>query len=48
MAHAGGQNVISNVTLTFDDAASTSLPQTGQIISGTNKPTAYLPVPVFP
>lgn len=48
MAHAGGQNVISNVTLTFDDAASTNLPQSGQIISGTNKPTAYLPVPVFP
>jgi hypothetical protein len=48
MAHAGGQNVISNVTVTFDDAASTSLPQNGQIISGTNKPSAYLPVPVFP
>lgn len=48
MAHAGGQDAISNVTLTFDDAASTNLPQIGQIISGTNKPTAYLPVPVFP
>jgi uncharacterized delta-60 repeat protein len=48
MAHAGGQNSISNVTVTFDDAASTSLPQSGQIISGTNKPSAYLPVPVFP
>jgi uncharacterized delta-60 repeat protein len=48
MAHAGAQNAVSGVTLTFDDAASTSLPQSGQIISGTNKPTAYLPVPVFP
>jgi hypothetical protein len=48
MAHAGAQNAISNVTVTFDDAASSSLPQNGQIISGTNKPTAYLPVPVFP
>jgi hypothetical protein len=48
MAHAGGQHSISNVTITFDDAASTSLPQNGQIISGTNKPTAYLPIPVFP
>jgi hypothetical protein len=48
MAHAGGQNSISNVTITFDDSASTSLPQSGQIISGTNKPSAYLPVPVFP
>jgi uncharacterized delta-60 repeat protein len=48
MAHAGGQNSISNVTITFDDGASTVLPQAGQIISGTNKPSAYLPVPVFP
>ena len=48
MAHAGGQNALTNTTLTFDDAASTSLPQNGQIISGTNKPSAYLPVPVFP
>src|SRR5204863_7362583 len=48
MAHAGVQNAITNTTLTFDDAASTSLPQSGQIISGTNKPSAYLPVPVFP
>ena len=48
MAHAGGQHSITNTTLTFDDAASTSLPQSGQIISGTNKPSAYLPVPVFP
>jgi len=48
MAHAGGQNLITNVNLTFDDAATNSLPQSGQIISGTNKPSAYLPVPVFP
>jgi uncharacterized delta-60 repeat protein len=48
MAHAGGQNSITNTTLIFDDAASTTLPQSGQIISGTNKPSAYLPVPVFP
>ncbi len=48
MAHAGGQNGITNVTLTFDDSAGTSLPQSGQIISGTNKPSAYLPVPFFP
>jgi len=48
MAHAGGQNFITNVTLTFDDAATNSLPQSGQIITGTNKPSAYLPVPVFP
>jgi uncharacterized delta-60 repeat protein len=49
MAHAGAQNLITNVTLTFDDAASNSLPESGQIISGTNKPSVYkTPVPVFP
>jgi hypothetical protein len=48
MAHAGGQNAVTNTSLTFDDAAATGLPQSGQIISGTNKPTSYLPVPVFP
>ena len=48
MAHAGAQNALKNVTLTFDDAASNSLPSNAQIISGTNKPTAFLPVPNFP
>jgi uncharacterized delta-60 repeat protein len=48
MAHVGGQNAINGVTLTFDDGASSRLLQSGQIFSGTNKPTAYLPVPVFP
>jgi uncharacterized delta-60 repeat protein len=48
MVHAGAQNAVNHVTLTFDDAASNSLPQTGQIVSGTNKPTAYLPVKNFP
>jgi hypothetical protein len=49
MANAGGSHAISQVTLTFDDAATNSpLPQTGQIISGTNEPTAYLPVLQFP
>lgn len=48
MAHAGGQNSITNVTINFDDGAAAKLPQNGQIISGTNKPSAYLPVPVFP
>jgi uncharacterized delta-60 repeat protein len=48
MAHAGAQNAVSNVTVTFDDSAAAKLPQNGQIVSGTNQPTAYLPVPVFP
>jgi len=51
MANAGGGNGVTNVTLTFDDAASiypTNLPQAGQIISHTYRPTAYFPVATFP
>ena len=53
MAHAGGQNALQGVTITFDDAASNSLPQLTPITTLpnaviTNKPTAYQPVPPFP
>jgi len=53
MAHAGGQNPLQNVTITFDDAASNFLPHLSPITTIpnaviTNKPTAYLPVPPFP
>jgi len=48
MAHAGGQNAINHVTLTFDDAATNSLPQFGLITNGVYRPTGYLPVPNFP
>ena len=48
MAHAGGTFNLNHATLTFDDAASNSLPNNAQIFSGTNKPTAFLPVPSFP
>lgn len=48
MAHAGGTFSLNHVTLTFDDAATNSLPNNAQIYSGTNKPTAFLPVPNFP
>ena len=49
MAKCGSSITINNVTLTFDDAASNSLPQFGQIISGTNHPTSYaLATPPFP
>jgi hypothetical protein len=41
MAHVGGQNKVSGVTLTFDDAAATKLPATGQIVNSTNQPTSY-------
>jgi len=48
MSHAGQGNNLSHVTLTFDDAATNSLPHTGQIYTGTNKPTQYPSSPVFP
>ena len=48
MANTGGGNAINNVMLSFDGAATASLPQTGQIVSGTYKPTAYFPVATFP
>ncbi len=48
MIECGGAGPISFVTLTFDDAAASSLPQNDQIISGTYKPTSYLSNPEFP
>ena len=47
MGHAGGYYGVSNLTLTFDDAATQSLP-TSQLVSGTYLPTDYLPVASFP
>jgi Ca2+-binding RTX toxin-like protein len=41
MSDAGTSLDVNNVTLTFDDAAATSLPDSGQIISGTFKPSDY-------
>lgn len=43
-----GNGVITNVTLTFDDAAATSLPSGSLVTSGTNKPTNYLLGDLFP
>ncbi len=48
MSHAGAEFSIKSVTLNFDDAATTSLPQNTIITSGTNKPTAYGTTPTFP
>jgi subtilisin-like proprotein convertase family protein len=41
MSHAGGSHPVSNVTLTFDDAASLPLPSTGQITNGTYLPSTF-------
>jgi uncharacterized repeat protein (TIGR01451 family)/uncharacterized delta-60 repeat protein len=49
MAKAGSDITVAKATLTFDDAASTSLPQSTQIVSGTYRPTSYaLATPPFP
>ena len=48
MSDAGGSADINNVTLTFDDAASSFLPDSTQITSGTFKPTDYTAGDTFP
>ncbi|HTD68189.1 MAG TPA: hypothetical protein VK846_16815, partial [Candidatus Limnocylindria bacterium] len=37
----GGANILNNVTLVFDSAATTALPDSGQIVAGTFRPTDY-------
>jgi M6 family metalloprotease-like protein/uncharacterized repeat protein (TIGR01451 family) len=41
MSHAGGGYAITNLNLTFDDAAAQKLPKTTSLVSGTNQPTRY-------
>jgi subtilisin-like proprotein convertase family protein len=41
MSYCGGDNAISNLTLTFDDSAVSSLPQWDPFGSGTYKPTRF-------
>src|SRR4051812_39262736 len=54
MSAVGGGNGITNVNLTFDDAAASGLPDSTQIASGTFKPTTFggnnltSPAPVGP
>ena len=48
MSDCGGGNFITNVTLTFDDSAVTSLPDSTLISSGTNKPTNFLIADTLP
>ena len=49
MSHAGGSGyAVTNLVLTFDDAATNSLPSTGAITTGTYKPTYYSPPLKFP
>ena len=48
MAHAGGQNAVTNITLTFDDAATTYLSPNSRLTTGTNKPTRWFMPPTPP
>ena len=48
LAHAGGGHSVTNIVLTFDDAATNYLSNLGQITTSTNKPTQYFPVQNFP
>jgi len=48
MAAAGGGNDIMEVTLRFEDSATNSLPQYGQIVSGVYRPSNYAPTNYFP
>jgi hypothetical protein len=48
MQNAGSSYDLVNVTLTFDDAAAASLPDSTQITAGTYKPTQYSTAPTYP
>jgi len=48
MSDVGGGHPISNVDLTLDDSAASSLPDSAQLTSGTFKPTDFEPGDSFP
>ena len=48
MSDAGGANAVNNLSLAFDDAAASSLPDNGPLVSGTFKPTNFEPGDSFP
>src|SRR5207248_1083216 len=48
MSDAGGGIGINNVTLSFDDAAASNLPDSSAIVSGTYKPTDFVAGDTFP
>jgi serine protease len=48
MSDAGGSASLTNVNLTFDDAAAAQLPDSSQIVSGVYRPTNYGAGDTFP
>ncbi len=48
MEHTGAFYGVTNLMLTFDDAAAQSLPLNSTLVSGTFLPTAYTPFDIFP
>jgi hypothetical protein len=48
VSDAGTSLFITNVTLTFDDCRGRTLPDSGQIISGSYRPTDFTPGDVLP
>jgi uncharacterized repeat protein (TIGR01451 family) len=48
MSDTGGGHSITNVNLTFDDSATSGLPDSAQIVSDTYKPTDFEPGDSFP
>lgn len=48
MSDAGGTHPVSGVTLTFDDEATTSLPDATQTTSGSYRPSNYVPGDSWP
>ena len=48
MSGVGGGNSVSNLTLTFDDAAAAALSASAAIVSGTSQPTSYPVSRTFP
>ena len=48
MSHTGGGYSVTNLTLTFDDAATNTLPNSDRLTSGTNQPSSYPGTVAFP
>ena len=48
MGNAGGFNTVNTSTLTFDDAAPGNLPFSSAPVTGSYKPTSFVPLPPFP